>query len=299
MQTSHRGLADGAVITRLAVRRSTLEAVLLTMELLVNILANLSIKDLGQALRVSRKWHDVINNSPVLRRALFLSLEETTRRWLCDTRFYEKNIYKRITEVDSSVKVDIRRSIMPPLNGYDTDKFAGNFYMLNPCLFSRWDEDDIIDRIHRRITHCWELQKAAAFLSANQHSTLPRRDMFISQPPLKSVIVDPCWKTSKKHTNTHFSLWRKLEAPQGITVQHLVQAFGEIMEQIKKREPDGFTIRYFQLESAGNILATVEDVEWVDQYGGQVAQEWYRGKSGPPWDLSKSEELWKRLDARN
>jgi hypothetical protein len=234
-----------------------------------------------------------------LKRTLFLSPEDVAHRWLCDTRYDEDKVYKRITEVDSSVEVDIHGSYLGQYGDRILRKYASPVYKLNPWVFSRSDEDDIIDRIRYRHSYRWDLQSAQSFLSADHKKTSPRPDMFITQPPLKTARVKPFFSLKHRPKISDFALFRKIEAPYGITVHDLVVTCREITEKLKelKQPLEGYHFHYLQFETEeSNVLATLEDFEWVSEHEGQAVPEVRRGWNGEPMSIAETEELWKKFN---
>ncbi|KAK4956877.1 hypothetical protein LTR10_006406 [Elasticomyces elasticus] len=176
-RTPSRSTSSRAV-TRQATRRAaaaSTNAVLLTTELLEDILHHLPMKELLLAQRVSRKWRDLIRQSIVLQQQLFMRPREAAFAWKWVNAEGGKTSHlKRIT-VDEYNQTPDNHGQMSDLSGE-----------LNTLIFKqlRFNDERLIHEIYDgdgqqsfgfRPSHAVHEEKASW------------REMFLTQPPATRV----------------------------------------------------------------------------------------------------------------
>lgn len=133
-------------------------------ELLTSILSYLSIKELTRIFTVSKHWHQVIHNSPELRRKLFL--DATQKREYLERRYTRSNTYTHgLYEVQSFItkqRGQFSRLIIEP----------------HPALLHEHDHigDECIVITARRLSH-------------NKIKSVPPSTLLF-QPPVEAIDLD-------------------------------------------------------------------------------------------------------------
>lgn len=152
---------------------------LLTTELLENILKFLPMRDLLLVQRVSRKWSAVITQSTLLQQMLFFAPKQTEFRWECEVK-HEGPRRKWPRKVDRTyVLPEVRPKGVARLILMDNGQ-------LNPLLFSCveniWEKDG--DE-----SYILALPRFNSLHLALSYPEASWRRMLVSQPPVDYCVI--------------------------------------------------------------------------------------------------------------
>ncbi|KAK5125856.1 hypothetical protein LTR85_012132 [Meristemomyces frigidus] len=201
--TSTSAPASRNITTRSMSRTSVSNAVFLTTELLENILRFLPARTLLQALRVCRKWRDVITQSPPIQETLFLKQERPTIAWKWSCKSHDKYRMDRLADLptvepryNDNITLSARLNSMvlkdDRFNGYSTAETA-------PGEIFGFAGDA-----------CWRLKEGSW------------RRMFVTQPPASTVDAEYIlgeWEASRSGYDSDTVVFSQRD---GVTVGKLV-----------------------------------------------------------------------------
>ena len=159
---------------------SSHEAVLLTTELLENILSHLPWARLFSSQRVCRKWQDIIGKSPTIRRKMWLDFGRSSDRGIERSATSD-----RIKMFD---KFTLRTN--------SKEKFPALMNVcLNPLLRAYDEYHSGTVRFKLRIGPATKRLEMLFFNEIMQSSTNGTwRDMYMTDPPVEAVEVDGTWR---------------------------------------------------------------------------------------------------------
>ena len=200
-------------VSRRVTRRATFEAVLLTTELLKNILQYLPAKDLLLAQRVSKKWRAVVTENDALQKVLFLAPQEPSYRW-------RYKVSRSAGEYSFS-KINARAKL-------GNDGAYGQVFdcgRLNSLLFQRRNLDvEIDERASQRgeTVRFWRLHSIFGH-DRRAPSEASYHAMFITQPPVQKAnmlldieFIGSRYRVQRTRVATHTS------RPRGLRIMDLI-----------------------------------------------------------------------------
>jgi hypothetical protein len=219
--------------------KSSILVVFTTPELCEHILVNLNIYELSRAKRVCRQFSEVINGSPLLQQALFLSPRSS--KTVCATLTTEPSRKLLIgpKTADHPGTVQHHEIIPVPSSGDPVSEVV--IYEKHPALQvefwpTKWDL--LVRAIAAYAFEMRQIGRSAAVNSIVAVSRMTRDSVlhktYIPQPPVTQIRGNV---GNFKHRSLHFDI----SDEYGITFGHLHEAMKNFMALDKDNETLGIT----------------------------------------------------------